>query len=143
MIHLIISSNASSDLNIHLSRHDASTSSSSLDNWVNNVINIAGLIDMGYSGSHHTWSDGINGKGYKRASIDMALQNSNWLREYPDSKVIHLSFLGSDHCPILLITESDSCGPRNAWKFYKCWLRDPKCSELIYDVWNSSFNDKR
>ncbi|XP_026398677.1 uncharacterized protein LOC113294495 [Papaver somniferum] len=124
------------DLNVHLSRLDTSTSRNSLD-----IISV-GLMDMGYSGIHHTWSNRNNGKGYKRARIDMALQNSNWIRDYPDSKVIHLPFLGSDHCPLLLITESNVIKPGNVWKFYKCWLRDPNCSELISDTWDSSLGNE-
>lgn len=67
----------------------------------------AGLMDMGYIGSKHTWSNRVNGKGHRRARIDFALQNFNWVRDYSSSKVLHLPFLGSDHCPLLLITESN------------------------------------
>ncbi|XP_026446539.1 uncharacterized protein LOC113347131 [Papaver somniferum] len=65
------------DLNIHLGNSHASTSQSNLDNWVCNLIDRAGLMDMGYIGSKHTWSNRVNEKGYRRARIDMALQNGN------------------------------------------------------------------
>ncbi|XP_026448625.1 DNA-(apurinic or apyrimidinic site) lyase-like [Papaver somniferum] len=105
------------DLNVHVSKEDASTSLASLDNWICQIINNAGLMDLGFTGSKHTWTNKTNEKGHKRARIDLDLLNSNWIRDYPDSRLLHLPFLGSDHCPLLLLTESKSVKHRNVWKF--------------------------
>ncbi|XP_026428481.1 uncharacterized protein LOC113324375 [Papaver somniferum] len=51
------------------------------------------------------------------------------------------SFHGSDHWLILLISETDSFKPINVWKFYRCWFRDPQCSEVIANSWDSSSED--
>lgn len=68
----------------------------------------------------------------------MALHNAQWQMNYLDSKFYHLPFLGSDHCPLLLVTEADVYKPRNSWKFYICWLRDPTCSQFVFSTWGSS-----
>ncbi|XP_026379630.1 uncharacterized protein LOC113274464 [Papaver somniferum] len=126
------------DLNIHLNKQHASTSTNSLDNWVCNVVDSVGLMDMGYVGTKYTWSNKTNGKGYKRARIDYALHNSSWVRDYPNSKVLHLPFLGSDHCPLLLITDSFVPRQSKGWKFFRCWLQDSTCVDLILNTWTST-----
>ncbi|XP_026458890.1 uncharacterized protein LOC113359483 [Papaver somniferum] len=97
-------------------------------------------MDLGYTGSHHIWTSRLNGQGPKRARLDLELHNSNWIRYFPESRVKHLPFLGSDHFPILLCSEPELVKPRNVWKFYRCWLKDPNCSAIIAEVWNSSAN---
>lgn len=126
------------DLNIHRTKKGKTSDIRSIDNWINNIIDSAGLMDMGYVGSNYTWSNRLKGKGYKRARIDMALHNSQFQIDYPDSKVFHLPFLASDHCPLLLITETEGYKPRNNWKFNRCWLQDPTCNEIISKSWFSS-----
>ncbi|XP_026383480.1 uncharacterized protein LOC113278979 [Papaver somniferum] len=129
------------DLNFHLTNSDASPSVTTMDNWICNVVNNAGLMDLGFSGSQHTWTSRINGLGPRRARIDMALHNDIWIRDFPDSKVKHLPFPGSDHFPLLLVTEVDVVRPRNAWKFYRCWLQNSNASAVIEDAWNCATKD--
>ncbi|XP_026451720.1 uncharacterized protein LOC113352059 [Papaver somniferum] len=78
-----------------------------------------------------------NGRGYKRARIDMALHDAFLQIQYPDSKLYHLLFRAYDHCPILLLTEADEQRSYRSWKFYKCWLRDKNCMEVINFTWHT------
>ncbi|XP_026419902.1 uncharacterized protein LOC113315873 [Papaver somniferum] len=135
------------DLNVHLHNKGQSSNRNSLDNWVKNVIDSAGLMDLGFIGSNYTWSNRTEGKGYRRARIDFALHNALWKMQYPNSKLHHLPFRASDHFPILLYSEGHHPKPKRAWKFYKCWLRDSSCLNTIINSWNSqdsnlSFNEK-
>ncbi|XP_026428905.1 uncharacterized protein LOC113324834 [Papaver somniferum] len=57
---------------------------------------------MGFIGRGHTWSSNNKGTGKKRTRIDMALVNAEWNSQFQDSKLLHLSQNGSDHCPIML-----------------------------------------
>ncbi|XP_026429090.1 uncharacterized protein LOC113325068 [Papaver somniferum] len=131
------------DLNIHIQNKGQSASSLSYDNWVRSVIDFDGLMDLGFIGHNYTWTDMLNGRGYKRRRLDMALHNGLWIQYYPDSRVFHLPFRASDHCPILLSTESKCSRPSKAWKFYKCWLRDSSCSNIIQHTWSASINRDR
>ncbi|XP_026383252.1 uncharacterized protein LOC113278700 [Papaver somniferum] len=135
------------DRNVHMSNKVHKASNSSNDNMIRQVIDSAGLMDLGFIGHNYTWSNMSNGRGYKRGRIDLALHNALWKLHYPYSKLYHLSFRASDHCTILLLTEAESHRPFRYWKFYKCWLRDSKCLELIntssHDLEiNSNFTEK-
>ncbi|XP_026410443.1 uncharacterized protein LOC113305643 [Papaver somniferum] len=56
------------DLNFHLLNKGQSSKNNSLDNWVRNIIDSAGLMDLGFIGSNYTWSNRTDGKGYRRGS---------------------------------------------------------------------------
>ncbi|XP_026428197.1 uncharacterized protein LOC113324070 [Papaver somniferum] len=117
-----------------------SSNQTSINNWVYNSINVAGLKNLGFIGSKFTWNNRVNGKGYKRSRLDLELHNVKWQIDYPDSKLYHLPFLGLDHCLILIISEADCGESSHAWKFYKCWLKDSSCSQVISNSWNSQSN---
>ncbi|XP_026384967.1 uncharacterized protein LOC113280571 [Papaver somniferum] len=74
------------DLNVHIHNKGRSASSLSSDNWVRTAIDSAGLMDLGFIGHNYTWTNMLNGRGYKRRRIDMALHNALWIEQYPDSR---------------------------------------------------------
>ncbi|XP_026419489.1 uncharacterized protein LOC113315429 [Papaver somniferum] len=106
------------DLNIHLLDNTSSVSSSS-DSMVHSILQEIGLEDLGFLGKGHTWSSNNTGTGEKRSRIDMSLVNVEWNSVFNDSKLLHLSQLGSDHCPIMLVT--DYSQPK-LWKPFKLFL---------------------
>ncbi|XP_026400569.1 uncharacterized protein LOC113296476 [Papaver somniferum] len=95
-----------------------------------------GLEDLGFIGHEHTWKSNNLGTGKKRSWIDLALGNAAWNATFPSSKILHLSQMGSDYCPIMLITDYNQHKLWKPFKFFQTWLNDKKCAVEIAKAWS-------
>ncbi|XP_026459304.1 uncharacterized protein LOC113359963 [Papaver somniferum] len=127
------------DLNFHLLDCDTSTSTSA-DGMVTNIFATCGLEDLGYVGKSFTWTNSNIGAGTKHSRIDMALGNVDWNLNFPNSKLYHLNQVGSDHSPIMLVTDAITPSCWKPFKFFLTWLNDPSCKTVIANAWNSYVN---
>jgi len=66
--------------------------------WINNCK----LIDLGFTGPFHTWSNLRPGLARISERLDKALANVEWRLAYPEACVKHLPRTHSDHCPLLI-----------------------------------------
>lgn len=64
------------------------------------VIEDSGLIDLCFSCKKFTWSNkrGLVYRIWKR--LDRGMVNDKWLDVMPHTTITHMSFMGSDHCPL-------------------------------------------
>ncbi|XP_056692109.1 uncharacterized protein [Spinacia oleracea] len=69
---------------------------------MNNFVDAAGLVDLGYDGCPFTWTNARDGAALIRERLDRALVNSPWLHIFPHTKVHHIPRTYSDHAPILI-----------------------------------------
>lgn len=69
-------------------------------NQFNKVIQDLGLFDMDFEGYPFMWRWG-NGHWGVEKRLDRALATLDWLDAFPNVQVVHLSFLLSDHTPLL------------------------------------------
>lgn len=93
------------------------------------------LIDLGFVGGKYTWTN----KRYSRRDliferIDKSFANPSWLVKYPNTAVIHLPRISSDHHPILINT----VGQNNRQKAYQfrfksMWLRHQNFIPMLTD----------
>ncbi|XP_026378609.1 uncharacterized protein LOC113273054 [Papaver somniferum] len=125
------------DLNFHI-LDCSSTGSSSGDGLVNSIINEVSLQDLGFIGREHTWSNNNMGTGIKISRLDMAFVNGSWNQHFQDCKLIHLQHSGSDHCPIMLVTDYSQPKLWKPFKFFKTWLQDKTCAAEIAKAWEKS-----
>ncbi|XP_026417274.1 uncharacterized protein LOC113312751 [Papaver somniferum] len=125
------------DLNFHLT-DTSSGSSSSSDGMVNSILQDISLEDLGFIGRGHTWSNNNMGTGEKRSKIDLALVNGAWNTSFTDSKLLHLSQMGSDHCPIMLVTDYSQPKLWKPFKFFRTWLHDSTCAAEVAKAWDKS-----
>lgn len=96
-------------------------------------ISSAGLLDMGFSGSQFTWCNNRHGTARVWERLDRALVSSQWLQHFPQATTTHLSRIASDHCPLLISTESSSqC--RGPFRFEQFWLHYSSARSLIHQV---------
>ncbi|XP_026378180.1 uncharacterized protein LOC113272581 [Papaver somniferum] len=119
------------DLNFHLVRNDNNT-----DSWVHNKVRDSGIMDIGFEGKDYTWTINSFGTGSKRTRIDLALGNNDWFINFFQAKLLHLNFIGSDHCTVLLITDPI---PKNLWipfKFFSTWLNHDSFRATMDSAWN-------
>ncbi|XP_026409878.1 uncharacterized protein LOC113304974 [Papaver somniferum] len=127
------------DLNFHISDTDNNVSSS-IDGWVNKTVSECGLEDLGYSGKSHTWTSNNLGTCDRKYRIDMALGNSDWNISFPNSKLYHLNQVGSDHSPIMFVTDSSIPNCWKPFKFFLTWLNDDSCFNVIANAGKTEFN---
>ncbi|XP_026428692.1 uncharacterized protein LOC113324596 [Papaver somniferum] len=127
------------DLNFHL-RDDNTRVSSSANGFVIGIINYYGLEDIGYVGKDYTWTRNNLGTGTRRLRIDMALGNVYWNLNYPNSKLMHLTQVSSDHSPIMLVSDSSIPKCWKSFKFFLTWLNDEACVAVIEKAWKISIS---
>lgn len=72
----------------------------------NTFLNSCNLLDLGFIRTPFTWTNGRLGSQIVRTRIDRIHANFQWLSLFPDSKDFQLPRPRSDHCPILLKTQT-------------------------------------
>ncbi|XP_026442373.1 uncharacterized protein LOC113341871 [Papaver somniferum] len=120
------------DLNFHI------LYSSSGDGFVNYIIQEVGMQDLSFIGREHTWSNNNLGTGKKRSRLDMAFTNGAWSLHFQDFKLLHLTQNGSDHCPVMLVTDYSHPKLWKPFKFFQTWLQDRTCAAEIAKAWEKS-----
>ena len=57
---------------------------------------------------------------------------------YPDSKLVHLLWIGSDHCPLLLQIKTKRPKIQNTpFRFHKFWLSYDDIKEVVQGAWRT------
>lgn len=87
-------------------------------------VNANGLIDLGFSGSPHTWFRGESEGTFKSARLDRFLAKDDWRLKFEEGSVKNLPKCGSDHCPIILSTCGFAPIPSalRPFRFQAAWL---------------------
>ncbi|KAL5779912.1 hypothetical protein ACOSQ2_010649 [Xanthoceras sorbifolium] len=76
--------------------------SSRLMSQFKNVIDDCNLLDLGFNGHPFTWVNRQGGDKLVKERIDRLLYCLKWRALFPEARVMHLNFEGSDHLPILV-----------------------------------------
>lgn len=105
-------------------------------NTFNNFLNKANLIDLGFSGPKYTWTNCRERDSIIKTRIDRVHATALWLDIFPYTKVTHLPRLTSDHCPILLKTNSDAIRGLRPFRFEFFWMNHPTFQNLTNYIWN-------
>ncbi|XP_026430943.1 uncharacterized protein LOC113328067 [Papaver somniferum] len=108
------------------------------DKYVQDQMNICGLMDIVYTGRDFTWSSNKYGTVIRKSRIDMAIGNSYWCMNFPLDKLFHLVQAGSDHCPILLSpTVNDNPKTWRPFKFFAMWMKHFSFKNQLQVAWNN------
>ncbi|KAJ7959198.1 Endonuclease/exonuclease/phosphatase [Quillaja saponaria] len=105
---------------------------------MNKVMNEIGIVDLGYNGNPHTWSNGREGKANTKISLDRALASSDWRLLFPGAVITHLPAICSDHNPIVLKTKGESNFIPRPFKFEAIWTRDNRSNLVVENAWRNS-----
>ncbi|XP_026410582.1 uncharacterized protein LOC113305796 [Papaver somniferum] len=98
------------------------------------------LFSMPYIGNPFTWTNRRNDNNLILERLDGAVISYDKFNIYPNVVLYHLTVLGSDHCPIMLITSKLECNTEKPFRVNRSWFRDPTCSELIEAEWKGNTN---
>ncbi|KAA3457895.1 reverse transcriptase [Gossypium australe] len=98
-----------------------------------------GLMDVGYSGTWFTWERGNLPETNIRERLDCGVANEKWLSLFPMGRIQHLPFVASDHCPLLLTTDSDNpYKSSRRFHFESWWTMEESFAGVLQSIWESS-----
>ena len=90
------------------------------------------LIDLAFHGPRYTWTNKSPcWHTTIRERLDRGLGNAEWATLFPAAEIHHLPRVKSDHCLILLSTDSRERKPPKPFRFEQMWLTDPTFSALV------------
>ncbi|CAL1406444.1 unnamed protein product [Linum trigynum] len=106
----------------------------------NDRINMAELIDLGFSGPLFTWTRGDQLQTYRASRIDRILCNLRWNEVYPNTSVMHLPRLQSDHSPLLTTASSPGAAPTTdrPFRFEAAWLTHTNFKDFVGSAWEGN-----
>lgn len=89
------------------------------------------MKDLGAKDHLFTRSD--NRKGNKRVYewLDKVLINPTWATHIPNTMCINELVIGSDHAPLVLLTQGEKHRWKREFRFEEMWMENPKCKEVI------------
>lgn len=100
------------------------------------MISVIGVHDLKSIGGFYTWN-GNRPKYNIRTRIDRAMANCEWLDLYPTAHVKLLPWIGSDHKPLLIDTESIKCNRKKQFRYDNRWRFEPEVRRIIQEVWQN------
>lgn len=104
-------------------------------------LNNCRVFDMGFSGSHFTWSNQQPLTHLIQERIDRVFANTDWNVLYPEASVLHLECSHSDHCPIVLSLHHDQGSPfPRPFRFQPMWLSHSSFLDLVREAWAGPSN---
>ncbi|KAK9265469.1 hypothetical protein L1049_012595 [Liquidambar formosana] len=130
-----------SDFNEILSVHEKKGGNAGNSSRINDFmefIDRCNLIDIGHIGLPYTWYNKREGIDAIFERLDRVLVNLDWLNDYPNAWVDNLPIMGSDHGPILLVTDKETNKGRKPFKFETVWMDSPKMENIVRDAWSSN-----
>lgn len=103
----------------------------------NNWIFQEGLIDLGYSGPNFTWMRGRENETFKAARLDRAMGNVEWSNMFQDTRVRHLTAVGSDHVPLAVeFGEEEATQQRQRnFMFQAAWTLHNDFFNVVHNNW--------
>lgn len=97
----------------------------------NSFIANCGLVDLHLGGRKYTW---MNTEASKFSKLDRFIVSDMFLQFWPNSNTLALPRLYSDHCPIMLNTNSPDFGPL-PFRFLSSWFLDEGLGDVVKDSW--------
>lgn len=104
-----------------------------LSRQFNNFINDNRLLELKLTTRKYTWSNGT-----KFALLDRILVSITWDHLYPSSHLSDLSSTGSDHCPLLVQTNTTIPISKPIFRFDPLWIEKEDFGPLVTKWWNET-----
>ncbi|KAI8553503.1 hypothetical protein RHMOL_Rhmol05G0020900 [Rhododendron molle] len=102
-------------------------------NNLNKLIEDMEFVDLSMLGRKFTWSNSQDGE--KWSKIDRFLLHHEWLDKFK-FKIWGLPKTLSDHCPLILMEDDRSWGPK-PFKSYNFWFSNSNCINVMKNAWEN------
>jgi hypothetical protein len=100
-----------------------------------------GFVDLGYIGSPFTWCNNRFSGATVWERLDRVVASTAWLSRFPQARVYHLDYTGSDHKPLWLSpTLARNRSVAKPFRFEEMWMTDSGCAETISTAWQTPSN---
>lgn len=100
------------------------------------MLSICGLHEVKTFGGKYTWAG--NRYTYSiKTKIDRVFSTSRWQDTFPKAHVKMLSWIGSDHRPLLLNTEDNKWKGKKYFRYDNRWKYFPEIKNIIEQAWKS------
>ncbi|XP_039066344.1 uncharacterized protein LOC120211945 [Hibiscus syriacus] len=125
------------DLNVILDvdeRRGGATTHTNGSRLFANFMHSTGLLDLGFHGPPFTWN-----RGNLQQRLDRCLGNTKWISTFPNSQVLHLDRIGSDHRPLLLRLTTDKQDHKNRpFRCIAAWQEHHEFKDFIKSIWKEN-----
>jgi hypothetical protein len=111
------------------------TASNARINLFRSYVKRCGFIDLGYNGPAYTWTNKRFSSAPTYERLDRCLANAEWCMMYPETTVLHLPMMHSDHTPILVVLNSNYSQPNKPFRFENWWLLDQDFHDVAHNSW--------
>lgn len=96
------------------------------------TIEFCQLMDVGFQGTHYTWTNNRKGSAKIRERINQAWCNVEWSLYFQGAMVHHLPRVNSDHHPLLLeIHSRDFNKGFKGFRFLEGWFQHPEYAHMV------------
>ncbi|KAL8159489.1 hypothetical protein V2J09_001026 [Rumex salicifolius] len=101
------------------------------------IVNMNGMIKLGYSGTDFTWSKGRTSSCLISKRLDRVITNAEGIMAWPAARVAHLANFFSDHCPLMLSVDPKLDLDKSRWpfRFEAAWLQHQTFRPLMQEKW--------
>lgn len=107
-----------------------------------NCLNSCNLVDLGFRRQKFTWCNKRFDGQLVFQRLDIFVGNSKWIQTFPESIVLHLPRIKSNHNPILFISKlsTQSFAPK-PFCCERIWLNQPEFHSITKEVWRTNQSD--
>ncbi|KAA3460789.1 reverse transcriptase [Gossypium australe] len=97
------------------------------------------LEDIVFTGPWFKWERGRVEERNIQERLDRGVATDSWIQTFPNFSLRHLPHSFSDHCPLLVDTESEQKrNGHNKFRFESWWILEESCEEEIKKLWEGS-----
>lgn len=93
------------------------------------------LHDIAFSGPQFTKSNNRENEDLIMKRLDRGYASQDWMSTYPQTYIINLPILHSDHGPILLYPSAVTISTRRPYQVENWCLRYDEVKRMVHDIW--------
>jgi hypothetical protein len=69
--------------------------------------------------------------------LDRVFCSMDWQVLFPEAEAFALPAVGSDHSPLLVVSNAEYVKKQKDFNFEAYWIEDNDCREIVTQAWNS------
>ncbi|XP_058079113.1 uncharacterized protein LOC131227344 [Magnolia sinica] len=105
------------------------------------AMDLAGLIDAGFSRNRFTWSNNQAYRSRVWARLDRVFCNGSWINVFSGFHIKHLPHVNSDHCPLLFLFPPIRHSLPKSFRFQRMWTLHQEYPNIIMQAWREDLSD--